>query len=50
MHNFQIMISSGGMMKYDVKHEDVKLQMGDYQLKYQMLSIDMGGWKVVFDA
>lgn len=38
MHNLQIMIASGGMMKYGVKYEDVKLQMGDYFLKSNMFS------------
>jgi hypothetical protein len=50
MHNFKIMITNGGMMKCGGKCENVKLQLGDYQLKSHMFSIEMGGYDVVFGA
>jgi hypothetical protein len=47
VHNFQIMIANGGTMKCGGKCENVKLQMGDYLLKSNMFSIEMGGCDVV---
>jgi hypothetical protein len=47
VHNFQIMITNGGMMKCGGRCENVKLQMGDYQLKTHLFSIDMGGCDIV---
>jgi hypothetical protein len=43
VHNFQIIIINGHMMKCGGKCENVKLQMGDYHLKSQIFSIEMGG-------
>jgi hypothetical protein len=48
--NFQIMIANGGMMKCGGQCENVKLQMGEYHLKYHMFSIEMGGCDVVLSA
>jgi hypothetical protein len=50
IHNFQIMIANGGMMKCGGQCENVKLQMGEYHLKYHMFSIEMGGCDVVLGA
>jgi 3-dehydroquinate synthetase len=47
VHNFQIMIANGGMMKCGGKCEKVKLQLGEYQLKSNMFVIEMGGCDVV---
>jgi hypothetical protein len=47
IHNFQIMIANGGMMKCGGSCENVKLQMGEYHLKSHMFSIEMGGCDVV---
>jgi len=41
-HNFQIMISNGGMMKCGEICETFKLHVGDYHLKTHLFSIDMG--------
>eukprot|EP00253_Pinus_taeda_P006137 PITA_06137 len=41
--NFQVQIVDGGTMKCEGRCENVKLQMGDYQLKTHMFSIHMGG-------
>jgi hypothetical protein len=45
--NFQIMIVNGGMMKCGGRYENVRLQMGDYQLKNHLFSINMGGCDIV---
>jgi hypothetical protein len=50
VHNFLIMIANGGMMKCGGRCENIKLQMGDYQLKIHLFSIDMGGCDIVFGA
>jgi hypothetical protein len=44
------MIANGGTMKCGGKCENVKLQMGDYFLKSNMFSIEMGGCDVVLGA
>ena len=41
------MIANGGMIKCGGHYENVKLQLGDYNLKIHMLSIDMGGCDTV---
>ena len=41
--NFYVLIASGGTMKCDGHCENVKFQMGDYQLKTHMFFRDMGG-------
>ena len=41
--NFQVQIADWGTMKCEGCCENVKLQMGDYQLKTHMFSIHMGG-------
>jgi hypothetical protein len=50
VNNFQIMISNGGSMKCGGCCENVRLQIGDYHLKYHMFSIDMGGCDIVLGA
>eukprot|EP00253_Pinus_taeda_P007083 PITA_07083 len=45
--NFQVQIADGGTMKCEGRCENVKLQMGDYQLKTHMFSIHMGGYDIV---
>ena len=47
VHNFQIMIDNGGTTKCCGKCENVKLGMGNYSLKFNMFSIEMGGCDVV---
>jgi hypothetical protein len=50
VNNFQIMIANGGSMKCGGHCENVRLQIGDYHLKYHMFSIDMGGCDIVLGA
>jgi hypothetical protein len=50
VNNFQIMIANGGSMKHGGRCENVRLQIGDYHLKYPMFSIDMGGCDIVLGA
>ena len=45
--NFQIIIVNGRMIKCGRHHENVKIQLGDYNLKTHMLSIDIGGCDIV---
>eukprot|EP00253_Pinus_taeda_P023718 PITA_23718 len=40
--NFQVRIADGGTVKCEGRCENVKLQMGDYQLKTHMFAIHMG--------
>jgi hypothetical protein len=47
INSFQIMIANGGSMKCGGRCENVCLQIGHYQLKYHMFSIDMGGCDIV---
>jgi hypothetical protein len=47
VNNFQIMIANGGSMKCGGRCENVCLQIGHYQLKSHMFSIDMGGCDIV---
>jgi hypothetical protein len=47
VNNFQIMIANGGSMKCDGWWENVRLQIGHYQLKSHMFAIDMGGCDIV---
>jgi hypothetical protein len=44
------MIANGGSMKCGGRCENVRLQIGDYHLKYHMFSIDMGGCDIVLGA
>jgi hypothetical protein len=44
------MIANGGIMKCGGWCENVKLQMGEYHLKYHMFSIEMGGFDVVLNS
>jgi len=48
--NFQVQIVDGGTMKCEGRCENVKLQMGDYQLKTHMFAIHMGGCDIVLGA
>jgi hypothetical protein len=50
VNNFQIMISNGGSMKCGGRCENVGLQIGEYNFKYHMFSIDMGGCENVIGA
>eukprot|EP00253_Pinus_taeda_P005714 PITA_05714 len=45
--NFQVQIADGGTMKCEGRCENVKLKMGDYQLKTHMFAIHMGGCDIV---
>jgi hypothetical protein len=47
VNNFQIMIANGVSMKCGGSYENVRLQIGDYNLKSDMFSIDMGGCDIV---
>jgi hypothetical protein len=47
VNNFQIMIVNGGSMKCGGHCENVRLQIGDYNLKSNMFAIDMGGCDIV---
>lgn len=47
VHNFQIMMANGGMMYCGSKCENVKFQMGDYLLKPNMFTIEMGGYDII---
>lgn len=48
--NFQVQIIDGGTMKCEGRCENVKIQMGDYQLKTHMFAIHMGGCDIVLGA
>jgi hypothetical protein len=50
VNNFQIIISNGGSMKCGGRCENVRLQIGDYDLKYHMFAIDMGFCDIVLGA
>jgi hypothetical protein len=50
VNNFQIMIANGGSMKCGGRCENVRLQIGDYNLKSHMFAIDMGGCDIVLGA
>jgi hypothetical protein len=47
VNSFQIMIAKGGSMKCGGRCENVRLQIGDYNLKSHMFAIDMGGCDIV---
>jgi hypothetical protein len=47
VNNFQIMIANGRSMKCGERCENVRLQIGEYHLKYHMFSIDMGRCDIV---
>jgi predicted aspartyl protease len=47
VNNFQIMIANGGSMKCWGHCENVRLQIGQYNLKSHMFAIDMGGCDIV---
>lgn len=44
------MIANGGMMKCGGTSKNVRLQLGDYQVKAQMFVINMGGCDIVLRA
>jgi hypothetical protein len=50
VNNFQIMIANGGSMKCGGRCENVRLQIGDYNLKSHMFAINMGGYDIVLGA
>jgi hypothetical protein len=50
VNNFQIIIANGGSMKFGGRCENVRLQIGQYNLKYHMFTIDMGGCDIVLGA
>jgi hypothetical protein len=50
INNFQIMVSNGGSMKCGGCCENVHLQIGQYNLKSHMFTIDMGGCDIMLDA
>ena len=41
------MMANGGMMYCGSKCENVKFQMGDYLLKPNMFTIEMGGYDII---
>ena len=47
IHNFQIVIVNGGMMKCGGWCENVKLQMDKYNLKMCVFTINMSDYDVV---
>jgi len=47
---FQVQIADGRTMKCEGRYENVKLQMGYYQLKTHTFSIHMGGCDIVLVA
>ena len=50
MPNFQIMIANDKIMKCGWRHENLRLQLGDYHLKTHMLAIDADGCDIVLGA
>eukprot|EP00253_Pinus_taeda_P024423 PITA_24423 len=48
--NFQVQIVDGSTTKCEGHYQNVKLQMGDYQLKTHMFAIHMGGCDIVLEA
>jgi hypothetical protein len=50
VNNFQIMIVNGESMKCGGRCENVRLEIGQYHMKYHMFSIDMGGCDIVLGA
>jgi hypothetical protein len=50
VNNFQIMIANGGSMKCGGRCENVRLQIGQYNMKSHMFAIDMGGCDIVLGA
>jgi hypothetical protein len=50
VNNFQIMIANGGSMKCGGCYENVHLEIGDYNLKFHMFAIVMGGCDIVLGA
>jgi hypothetical protein len=50
VNNFQIMIANGGSMKCGGRCKNVRLQIGDYNLKSHMFAIDMGVCDIVLGA
>ena len=43
MNKFQVLIVNGSLMKCGGHSENVKLQIGDYNVKTHMFVIDIGG-------
>jgi hypothetical protein len=50
VNNFQIMIANGCSMKCEGNCENVRLQIGQYHMKYDMFAIDMGGCGIMLGA
>jgi hypothetical protein len=50
VNNFQIIIANGGSMKCGERCENVRLQIGQYNMKSHMFAIDMGGCDIVLGA
>jgi hypothetical protein len=50
VNNFQIRISNDGSMKCGGRCENVRLQIGQYHLKYHMFSNDIGGCDIALDV
>jgi hypothetical protein len=50
LNNVDIMIDNGGSMKCGERSENVRLQIGQYNLKYHMFSIDMCGCDIVLSV
>jgi hypothetical protein len=50
VNNFQIIIANGGSMKCGGNCENVCLQIGQYNMKYHMFSIHMGGCDILLSV
>jgi len=50
VNKFQILIGNGLRVKCELRCENVKLEMGDYQLKSHMFAIEMGTCDIVLGA
>jgi hypothetical protein len=50
LNNVDIMIDNGGSMKCGEHSKNVRLQIGQYNLKYHMFSIDMCGCDIVLSV
>jgi hypothetical protein len=50
VNNFQVMIFNGGSMKCGGHCENVRLQIGQYHLKYHMFVIEMDDCDIMIDV
>lgn len=50
VNNFQVLITNDGLMKCECWSENVKLQIGEYNLKTHIFIIDIGGCDIVLEV